>query len=629
MTRTFGVMLLTFFTFLVGVAPAMASQDPPPDAASVEPRAAAVSINEGTYTFTGGGWGHGVGMSQYGAYAMAADGSTASEILKYYYTGVAIATEADAPIWVNLVEDTTTVTFEVPAGAAGGVDLCQAGDGTGACPKSDAKPGAGETWQIVQTGSTCQFVRTVPGPLAAPAAPGDCAASITFGGAGQAAVIEVNDKAIGHGIVKIRQGPSQDDDFHAVLELSMEEYLRGLGEMPSSWPAEALEAQAIAGRTYAAFQRDYFWAAAVNTTTDDGPMTTSRKNDCYCHIRSTTQDQAYAGWSKESEVIGGVDYGAKWVAAVTGTAGDVVTAAGDLIKAYYMSSTGGVTENSEDVWGGYRSYVRSVPDPWSLTSANPYALWTKEYTDTELAAELEWDAISSVVLLNASPAATIRVSGVKDGVTTTSDMLIGPLYYTMGLRSPTVTKVSFLGDGPIDPSFEDILNSVHRYDINEIAYRGVTKGCNPPSNTKYCPSLDVTRGQMAAFIGRAIGLPNTDQDFFSDDDGTLFEDDINQILAVAPELACSATSFCAGADITRQEMAQFLVHGLRLTSTGSRTFTDIGSSPYQDEIEIIGDLGITLGCNPPTNDKFCPTLDVTRAQMASFLWRTMKVQGLE
>lgn len=629
-TLTVGFLVLTFLTPLAGASPASASQDLPPAPALYEPQGATTSTNPGTYTFTGGGWGHGVGMAQFGAYAMALDGHTASEIVDYYYTGVTLGTEADAPLWLNLAEDVTEMTFEIPAGAAGGVDLCQAGDGTGTCPKPDAKPVAGETWELVQTGTSCQFIRTKPSALSTPAAKGDCLASITFGGSGQAKVIEINDKAIGHGVVKIRQGPSQDDDFHVVLELTMEEYLRGLGEMPSSWSTAALKAQAIAGRTYAAYLRDYFWAAPANTTTDDGPMTTSRKNDCYCHIRSTTIDQAYAGWSKETEVISGVDYGAKWVAAVTGSEGLVIKQGGELIKAYYMSSTGGVTENSEDVWGGYLTYARSVDDPWSTSApGNTFASWTKEFTDIELAEDLGFESIASVVLLNESPAATIRVTGKVAGETLTTDLVIGPIYTTLGLKSPTVTKVTFTPDGPVDPSFLDILNSVHRYDINEIAYRGVTKGCNPPSNTLFCPTLDVSRGQMAAFIVRALSLPTTEEDFFSDDDGTLFEGDINRLLAQAPELACSSTSFCADRDISREEMAQFLVHGVGLTASGSKTFTDISASPYREEIEVIGSLGITIGCNPPTNDRFCPTLNVTRQQMASFLWRTMKVMGLD
>lgn len=628
-TRTFGVTLLATLSVVFGATPAIASQDPIPPDPALYASNAVVSTNPGVYTFTGGGWGHGVGMSQYGAYALAAAGSSYTDILSYYYTNVAIGTEVDAPIWVNLAEDVTTASLAVPSDAAGPVDLCQSGDGKGTCPKSDAKPLPGETWEFVQTGTSCQFVRTVPGPAAVPAAVGDCSASVTFGGTGQAAVIKIEGKSIGHGVVKIRQGPSQTEDFHVALELTMEEYLRGLGEMPSSWSTEALKAQAVAGRSYAAYVRDYFTATPVNTTTDDGPITTSRKNDCYCHIRSTTQDQAYAGWSKESEVIGGVDYGAKWVAAVTGTATKVVTQAGAVIKAYYMSSTGGVTENSEDVWGGYLEYARSVDDPWSITSTNPLASWTKVFTDTELAGLLGFDSIASVVLLNASPDATIRVTGVKAGVSTTSDIGIGPIYYVLGLKSPTVTKLAFAGDGPVDPSFLDILDSVHRYDINEIAYRGVTKGCNPPTNSLFCPTLDVSRGQMAAFIRRAVGLPAADKDYFSDDNGTLFEDDINRLLTAAPELACSTTSFCADRDLSRQEMAQFLVHGLDLTSSGTKTFTDIGSSPYKAEIEVIGDLGITIGCNPPINDRFCPTVNVSRQQMASFLWRTMKVLGLD
>jgi hypothetical protein len=118
-----------------------------------------------------------------------------------------------------------------------------------------------------------------------------------------------------------------------------------------------------------------------------------------------------------------------------------------------------------------------------------------------------------------------------------------------------------------DPSgrFIDDDTSVHEVDIERLDALGITRGCKPPVNDLYCPTDNVTRGQMAAFLNRALSLPVATVDFFVDDEGSVFEDDINAI----------ATA------------------------------------------------GITLGCNPPTNDNYCPNDNVTRAQMASFIVRAV------
>lgn len=97
---------------------------------------------------------------------------------------------------------------------------------------------------------------------------------------------------------------------------------------------------------------------------------------------------------------------------------------------------------------------------------------------------------------------------------------------------------------------------------------GVTKGCNPPLNDRYCVGSTVTRGEMAAFLVRAKGLVDTGgKDWFVDDDDSIFENDINKLAA----------------------------------------------------------SGITKGCNPPTNNQYCPQNPVLRDQMGSFLARALEL----
>jgi hypothetical protein len=112
-------------------------------------------------------------------------------------------------------------------------------------------------------------------------------------------------------------------------------------------------------------------------------------------------------------------------------------------------------------------------------------------------------------------------------------------------------------------SFVDDDDSVHQADIEAIAAAGITKGCNPPANDRFCPDEAVTRAQMASFLARALDLP--------------------------------------------------------LAAAGA--FSDVGDSEHAGDIARLAGAGITKGCNPPDNDRFCPEEPVTRAQMASLLVR--------
>ncbi|MCZ6640531.1 MAG: hypothetical protein O7F71_03055, partial [Gammaproteobacteria bacterium] len=99
------------------------------------------------------------------------------------------------------------------------------------------------------------------------------------------------------------------------------------------------------------------------------------------------------------------------------------------------------------------------------------------------------------------------------------------------LRQSAASAVE-TADAPMLPpggTFIDDNGSVHEGSIEAIAALGITKGCNPPRNTRYCPDDAVTRGQMAAFLQRALALPDSNTDYFIDDDQTVFERAINAI----------------------------------------------------------------------------------------------------
>ncbi len=118
--------------------------------------------------------------------------------------------------------------------------------------------------------------------------------------------------------------------------------------------------------------------------------------------------------------------------------------------------------------------------------------------------------------------------------------------------------------------FSDDNGHLFEEDIDAIAQAGITKGCNPPANNRYCPDRDVDRGAMAAFLRRALGLPNSSTDHFIDDNNSIFEADIN----------------------------------------------------------AIAQAGITKGCNPPANNRYCPNDTVDRGAMAAFLRRALNLPSL-
>jgi SpoIID/LytB domain protein len=148
------------------------------------------------------------------------------------------------------------------------------------------------------------------------------------------------------------------------------EYLRGLAEVPSSWPAAALQAQAIAARNYALTE--------YRSGTDDV---------CGgCHLWDDTRSQVYRGWGTESVA-------ARWVQAVSATqtsrtTGLAVLYQGSPIRAYYSSSSGGRTRSAESAWGRPAPYLVSVTDPWSVEkSVNPnYARWQRTIPRARVAA---------------------------------------------------------------------------------------------------------------------------------------------------------------------------------------------------------------------------------------------------
>jgi hypothetical protein len=162
--------------------------------------------------------------------------------------------------------------------------------------------------------------------------------------------------------------------------------------------------------------------------------------------------------------------------------------------------------------------------------------------------------------------------------------------------------------------------SVHQTDIETIASTAVTRGCNPPLDTEFCPTDPVTRGQMASFLVRALDLAPADDTPFTDTAGTVYAADIAALAQAGITTGCAADRYCPEDPVTRAQMASLLVRAFDQEPSDDTPFTDTAGSVHVADIAALAQAGITLGC---TATEYCPDDPVTRAQMASFLVRAL------
>jgi hypothetical protein len=197
---------------------------------------------------------------------------------------------------------------------------------------------------------------------------------------------------------------------------------------------------------------------------------------------------------------------------------------------------------------------------------------------------------------------------------------------------------------PPGGTFTDDDGNTHEGNIEAIAAEGITRGCNPPANDLYCPSDPLTRAQMAAFLHRAfpeLPILFPEAGSFSDvwdpvvDTGTppLFFEDIEWLAQTGVTRGCNPpanTKFCPDDPITRGQMAAFLVRAVGYTDDGGGDlFTDDDGSTFEGDIDKLATAGVTKGCNPPANDRYCPAELVKRDQMASFLARSLDLEPID
>lgn len=187
-----------------------------------------------------------------------------------------------------------------------------------------------------------------------------------------------------------------------------------------------------------------------------------------------------------------------------------------------------------------------------------------------------------------------------------------------GNWSAVATDQIVLRSSPFHPFRDVAAGSPFEMDIAWLYHAGITRGCGVDL---FCPKEPLTRGEMAAFLSRALGLPSTTVDFFTDDSTSGFEADINRLAAAGITGGCGGGRYCPLAVLSREQMAAFLSRALDLPSASTDYFTDDEASPFEADINRLAAARITGGCAP---GRFCPSGSLLREQMAAFLHRSLE-----
>jgi SpoIID/LytB domain protein len=353
-----------------------------------------------TFSFSGKGYGHGVGMSQIGARGLALEGDTATAILNYYYPGSdVIALTDDQILRVNIGHQLTSASLKSDTP---GMSL-QLISGDGTEPQFLSVLAAKDSVKLSLTDKQVAITTTQVGITTA-LTPVD-QLTIRWSGtrylAGSDSVLSLTHTKkttkyrYGQIQVKVIKDAKLGNRLEIVNQVRLhDEYLWGISEVPSSWPAAALEAQVIASRSYAMSK-----AGKVSKS-------------CDCDLYSSISDQNFAGYAKETEP----KWGLIWKAAVsrtsvTETSGLTVTRNEAPIRTYFGSSTGGVTETSKNVWGTDVGYTFSVPDPWSLDpKLNPnFYKWKRDIAQSVLVTAFGLPDVASVKVLSLNETGSVKL----------------------------------------------------------------------------------------------------------------------------------------------------------------------------------------------------------------------------
>ena len=339
------------------------------------------------FDFIGNGYGHGVGMSQIGARSRALSGESASAILNYYYKDVQVAPFVDThTIRVNIAHLVKTIAF------------------TTHTPGARLEVFEGDIGNSMEFMPVASYATKKRATFTLASLPKERALTLRW--VGENPIITMTQGSIstkykyGYITIKALKGALVVTNTLALRD----EYLWGISEVPSSWPAAALEAQAIASRSYALSKLSII------------------RPSCDCQVFSHISDQNFVGYSKESEPR----FGHFWKDAVTRTIIDtstslVVLSNGKPAQTYFFSSSGGATQTTLDAWGAATAFTQSVPDTASAdVKLNPrFASWKAASTQELVAKAFLLPNVVSLEILsrNQAGAVTYIAATSSEGVT--------------------------------------------------------------------------------------------------------------------------------------------------------------------------------------------------------------------
>ena len=405
------------------------------------------------WIIVGSGWGHGVGLSQYGALGQALDGKSWQDILAHYYPGTNLSdSPSDKQITVGLSQDKTAVfvrldklsedaqlevSIDGNAVATLGSDtVIRIESNSNAIVSSGGADGRAEARG---SGKKVSFrISTGSGLINTNSGSPDTNAGSSLATPGH---------RYKYGILDVVYGGDNDGRPDLYTSISMrlaDEYLLGIGEMSSTWNKAALVAQVVASRSYGL-----------------GKLNSGLRGNCGCHIYNNATDQVYVGYSKESDA---------WRDAVNSAMTSsnqpaVLTYGGKAVTAYFASSTGGRTMSTMDAWGGNVSWSQSVDDNWSINARNPNARWGVRMSQNSMATALGLSNVQSIEVVErySSGAAKTLVAKDANGGSVT---LSGRTFQArMKLKSTYVI-------GAVDIALADTLGGIPTQSgFDEFAYR--------------------------------------------------------------------------------------------------------------------------------------------------------------
>ncbi len=604
-----------------------------------------------SFTFMGGGWGHGVGMSQYGALGRAEAGFSHTEILAFYYDGTTVITEP------ALALDDVDVRISVDRATrfiASGGTITVIGDGqelaSGAANVlTDFESGA---WAITADGGAlcgglCSHRRIVlrftDGAL------------VTTRHTRNVNGARVNSVGLthAHGEFQLtraadasRCGLTAREEYCLVVgELTMQEYLYGLAEVPASWHREALMAQAIAGRSYAA-------AKMAERTRWGQPF------DLY----SDQYDQVYRAWNKESALhparpwpdavdatddmvivelssiaetgyVGGgsggggsgseggdpvasdpegddpygTDTGGDGNDGGTGDANTGGTGNGALpkvITAFYTSSNGGYTASSDEPWNEALPYLLAKPDPYDGAvdvngePQNPLHQWYRTYTADEISRWL---------------ANYYRVTGY-------ADLDVG--------RIQRIDIEGMSASGRIDDALVTLVGSDRTLEVRDSRgdpfgyrfYKALVVGCERDRSRGVSNCRRPLTTKLSLLGGGAPTSPTEEPPSTDPPSSSIYDEAVRFLVTTGVYDESALSDFDPHQEVTRSRMAELLwAFAGWHPERAELGFLDIADNlPYWDAVSWLVYADITRGTS---ENLFSPDETVTRSQAAKFLWR--------